>query len=146
MVSITTSCIINAPLERVVAYASDPDNAPHWYANIQSIEWKTPKPLQLGSQVAFVANFLGRRLAYTYEFTELALNQKLVMRTTEGPFAMQTAYIWKRVDENKTCMTIQNTGNPTGFAQLSAPFLSMAMKRANAKDLRKIKSILERVS
>jgi hypothetical protein len=57
--------VIERPQDEVARYAGDPSNAPGWYVNIKSVEWKTPPPLQLGSKVAFVARFLGRRLAYT---------------------------------------------------------------------------------
>ena len=40
-------------------------------------------------------------------------------------------------------MTLRNRGAPTGFSKLSAPFMAMAMRRANAKDLREIKRLLE---
>jgi hypothetical protein len=56
--------------------------------NIESVEWKTPPPLAIGSRVAFVARSLGRRLAYTYELVELDPPSRLVMRPREGPFPM----------------------------------------------------------
>lgn len=143
MVDVFTKIIINKPVELVAEYAANPDNAPEWYVNIQSAEWKTPKPLMVGSEVAFVAHFLGRKLAYTYVFTEWIRGQKLTMRTAEGPFPMETTYTWKAVDASTTEMTLQNKGNPTGFSKLFAPFMAMMMRSANNKDLANIKRILE---
>jgi hypothetical protein len=82
---------------------------------MKSAEWKTPKPLTVRSQVAFVAHFLGRKLAYTYEFIELIPRQKLVMRTAEGPFPMETTYTWTAIDEQTTRMTLQNKETPQVF-------------------------------
>lgn len=83
-VDVTTEIDIARPVPEVAAYAADPTNAPSWYANIDSIEWKTEPPAQIGSVVAFEARFLGRRLAYDYEFVELVPGQLLVMRTAQG--------------------------------------------------------------
>ncbi len=37
------------------------------------MEWETQPPVAIGSRIAFVAHFLGRRIAYTYEVTELVV-------------------------------------------------------------------------
>jgi uncharacterized membrane protein len=143
MVDVFTQVIINGPIDKVANYAANPDNAPAWYVNIKSVEWKTPKPLGVGSQLAFVAHFLGRKLAYTYEIVEFIPKQKLVMRTAEGPFPMETTYTWTAVDEHTTKMTLQNRGNPTGFSKLFAPIMATMMRKANTKDLKNIKKIIE---
>ena len=83
-VDVLTETVIRRPRAVVAAYAGDPTNAPEWYANISSVDWQTPPPVAVGSRMAFVANFLGRRLAYTYEVTELVPGERLVMRTTNG--------------------------------------------------------------
>lgn len=142
MVDITTEIIINKPIGIVVDFATNPDNAPEWYVNIKSVEWKSPGPLGVGSRVAFVALFLGRKLAYTYEFTELS-PQKTVMRTAEGPFPMETTYSFTAIDGNTTKMTLRNAGQPQGFSKLVSPFMASMMRRANRKDLQSIRKILE---
>ncbi len=144
MVDVRTEILISYPCDKVAAYASNPDHAPEWYENIQAAEWKTPKPLAVGTQIAFKARFLGRELAYTYEFVELIPGQKLVMRTAEGPFPMETTYTWEAIDDNTTRMTLRNRGVPKGFSKLLAPVMAFAMKKANQKDLKRIKEILEK--
>jgi uncharacterized membrane protein len=143
MVDVTSAIEIRRPRADVAAYASDPDNATAWYVKIKSVEWKTPKPLQVGSRMAFVAQFLGRTLEYTYEVEELVPGERFVMATAQGPFPMETTYAWVDTPSGGTRMTLRNRGQPAGFSRLVAPLMGPAMKRANQKDLKQLKSILE---
>lgn len=143
-VDVLTEITIAAPRERVATFAADPTRAPEWYVNIKSVEWETAPPAQVGSRIAFVAHFLGKRLAYTYEITELVPGERLVMRTAQGPFPMCTTYTWEDAPGGGTTMRLRNAGQPTGFSSWVAPFMAMAMRRANRKDLHALKALLER--
>ena len=142
-VDVRTDTEIDRPREAVAAFAADPDNATRWYANIKSVEWKSPPPLAVGSQLEFVAQFLGRRLIYTYEVNEHLPGERFVMATAEGPFPMQTTYTWTDAPGGGTTMELRNTGSPSGFKSIAAPFMSAAMRRENRKDLRRLKELLE---
>jgi hypothetical protein len=144
-VDVVVETVVDRAPEVVAAYASDPANAPQWYANIRSVEWQGDPIVAVGSRVAFVAQFLGRRLAYTYEITELS-SERLVMRTEQGPFPMETTYTWTATTSPAgvaTLMTLRNRGEPSGFGSLTAPMMSRAMRRATTKDLARLKALLE---
>lgn len=134
---------IAKPRKQVASFAADPDNATRWYTNIKSVEWKTPRPLAVGSEVEFVAHFLGRRLAYTYHVRESVSGTRFVMSTEEGPFPMETTYEWEDTASGGTRMSLRNRGNPSGFSGWAAPLMTMSMRRANRKDLQRLKEVLE---
>jgi hypothetical protein len=134
---------IARPRAEVAAYAADPGNAITWYENIKAVEWITQPPVATGSRMAFVAQFLGRRLAYEYVVTEYVPRERLVMRTAEGPFPMETTYTWTDGADGGTRMTLRNRGEPSGFKSVAAPLMAAAMRRANTKDLERLKALLE---
>ncbi len=141
-IDVETQITIDRPREEVAAYAAEPENAPAWYSNIERAEWRSPKPLAVGSRFAFAAHFLGRRLEYEYEVSEFVPGERLVMGTTDGPLAMETTYEWRAAGEG-TRMTLRNRGEPSGFPRLFAPLMSAAVRRANRKDLERLKGALE---
>jgi Polyketide cyclase / dehydrase and lipid transport len=142
-VDVMTEAVIARPRTEVAAYAADLDNTTHWYENIEAVEWETPPPLAVGSRARFVAQFLGRRLVYTYEIRELVPGERLVMSTAQGPFPMETTYAWSDAGDGATRMTLRNRGEPEGFGRIAAPLMARAVRRANAKDLDRLKGILE---
>ncbi len=142
-VDVETSIIIDRPRSKVAKFASNPANAPEWYANIESVEWKKSQPLVLGSLITFVAHFLKKRIAYTYEIVELVPLERLVMRTSEGPFPMETTYTWESLSPGSTRMTLRNRGEPSGFARIAGPMVLRSIRKANEKDLASLKEILE---
>ena len=144
-VDVTSRIEIALARAEVAAYAADPANATAWYQNIKSVAWRTQPPLAVGSQIVFVATFLGRQLEYTYEVREHVPGERFVMSTAEGPFPMQTTYSWEDT-AGGTTMTLRNRGEPAGFARVAAPMMVRAMARANRKDLEQLKEILEQRS
>jgi uncharacterized protein YndB with AHSA1/START domain len=142
-VDIVCELEIPRPRAEVAAYATDPDNTTSWYANIEAVEWETPRPLAVGTRLAFIASFLGRRLNYTYEIRELVPGERLVMSTAQGPFPMETTYIWQDAGDCATRMTLRNRGEPSGFAKVAAPVMVRAMRRAMNGDLRRLSKILQ---
>jgi uncharacterized membrane protein len=144
VVDVTTEIEVDRPRADVAAFASDLDRTTDWYENITSVTWQTPRPAGIGSRITFEARFLGRPLRYTYEVRELVPGERLVMSTSEGPFPMETTYAWEDTPSGGTRMTLRNRGEPSGFTRVAAPAMAAAIRRANRKDLRRLKALIER--
>jgi hypothetical protein len=142
-IDVTTEIVIDRACADVAAYATDPGYAPRWYANIVAVTWRTPPPLAVGSKMDFVASFLGRRLAYTYEVTELDTGRRLVMGTSNSRFPMETTYEWTPIDATHTRMSLRNRGGPGGLARFADPLTAWSVRRSTSRDLAALKRILE---
>ena len=142
-VDVLSQIVIQRARAEVAAYAADPARAPEWFANIDEIEWQTEPPLQVGSRVAFVSHATRQRLSYLFEVSEYVPDERLVMRTQEGSFPMETTYTWEEHGTGATRMTLRNRGEPSGFLKLVAPLLAPAMRRSIRKDLEQLKRRLE---
>ena len=128
-IDVETEVTIERPRGEVAAYAADPDNATEWYANIESVEWKTPKSPAVGSRMEFVARFLGRTISYVYEIKESVDGERFVMATTDWPMQMETTYSWFDAPSGGTLMRLRNRGEPSGFSALLAPIMGGAVRR-----------------
>jgi uncharacterized membrane protein len=144
-VDVRNDIVIDRPCDEVSGFAADPTNAPTWYANVDAVEWLTTPPVEVGSRMSFVAHVLGSKLAYTYEVTELVPGEKLVMRTSEGAFPMETTYTWQPLEGDRTRMTMRNAGEPSEFGRMASPLMTAALRRASGKDLANLKKVLEEV-
>ena len=142
-VDVETTIEIARPRAEVAAFAADPDNVHAWYKNIKRVEWLTERPLQVGTRLAFAAEFLGRRMAYTYEVVAHEPGERFVMRTADGPFPMETTYTWVDGPAGSTVMALRNRGEPAGFSAIASPMMAAGIRRNNRSDLQRLKQVLE---
>lgn len=145
---VTVTTTFDAPRPLVAAIAGDPDQAMRWYANIRSVRWQSAPEVVEGARVDFVARFLGRQLAYTYEIVDLVPDERLVMRTDDGPFPMETTYTWWDEDPAeeggvaRTGMSLRNAGRPKAMTTLASGAVTLGMKRAMRRDLERLRLVL----
>jgi uncharacterized protein YndB with AHSA1/START domain/uncharacterized membrane protein len=133
---------IDRPCDEVAAYLRDPANDTSWIGGIRSVRLMTPGPVAIGSQVERVASFLGRRVEYVNEITELTAD-RLVMRSVRSPFPMRVTYGHRRAGGSATEVSVRVEGDASRFYALLAPLLGVAMRRSIARDLRNLKRVLE---
>lgn len=142
-VVISSEIVIDRPRAEVAAFAADPDNATAWYEHVKRVVWRTKRPLAVGTRIGFLAESLGRQLEFVYEITAFVPDERLTMRAEEGRFPMETTYSWRDEPGGGTRMSLSNHAEPRGVGRMSAKLLRRSMERSNAKDLSRLKAVLE---
>ena len=141
-VDVTATASIDRPRDQVAAYLRDPANDTTWIGGIRSARLLTPRPVTVGSQVERVASFLGRRVQYVNEITELTPD-RLAMRSVRSPFPMRVIYGHRDVGDSTTVVSVRVQGDAGRFYALLAPLLGLAVRRSITRDLRNLKRVLE---
>ena len=127
--------------EDVADYVVNPENDAVWIGGIKSARMLTDPPVGVGTRVARVASFMGKRIEYTPEVVAYEANSLLTMKT-DRPFDMLISYEFEESDGG-TLARIRIQGGGSGFFKLAAPLLGPAVKRNIRSDLRNLKAILE---
>jgi carbon monoxide dehydrogenase subunit G len=134
---------IARPREDVARFAMAPENETRWIGGIKESRMLTEPPLAVGSEVARVASFLGRRIDYALRVIEHEPGRIIVMDSVRGPFPMRVTYAFADDSAGGTRVRNRVEGEATGFYGLAAPLMSAAVRRSLRGDLRTLKRIME---
>ena len=143
MTHVVVEAEIERPRDEVAAYVFDWRNDPTWIGALRDVRLETDGPLGVGSRVARVASFLGRRIEYVNEVVELEPGFRLAMRSVKAPFPMRVVYELEDADADSTRIRIRAGGDATGFYRLAGPLLDRAVERGIRGDLGRLKRLLE---
>jgi uncharacterized membrane protein len=142
-VAIDTRAVIavGRPRDEVAAYLRDPANDPSWIGGLRSARLVSDPPVGVGSRVERVASFLGRRIEYVNEITELTAT-RLAMRSVRSPFPMRVTYGYDAAGAG-TEVSVRVEGDASRLYRLVDPLLAVLVRRSVRRDLRTLKRVLE---
>jgi uncharacterized membrane protein len=140
--NVQVEIVIDRPREAVAGYATDPANDTSWIGALTEVNVLTDPPVGVGSRVERVAQFLGKRIEYVNEIVELDPPRRLVMRSVKAPFPMTVTYEFDDAGTG-TRMRITTEGDASGFYRLAGPLLERQVRKGVAKDLARLKRLLE---
>ena len=141
-VDVTATGTIDRPCDEVAAFLRDPANDTTWIGGLRSVRLLTPGPVAVGSQVERVAGFLGRRVRYVNEITELT-GDRLAMRSVRSPFPMRVTYGFDETGDATTEVSVRVEGDARRLYRLADPIMSILVRRSVQRDLRTLKRLLE---
>ncbi len=141
--AVSLSVTILRPVGDVFAVLADVGDAARWSSALEE-ELLTPGPLRVGSRRrAVVPTFAGRTMENEMELTELVPDRRLAMRGVAGfPFPVRILAELEPADGGAV-LRWTTWLDPGGIARLLGPVLAASYKRSFAKDLARLKTMME---
>jgi hypothetical protein len=139
---VSVEITIDKPLSTVAAYAADPMNARHWVSAVSGARWEGAAEIAKGSKVIFDSTVAGQGAEYLWEIAEYEPEQRMVLRTSSGPFPIERTYTWA-AKGGKTAMTVQTTGSPSLKQRTKDPLMTRTLRQTTTEDLGALKGMLE---
>jgi uncharacterized membrane protein len=135
--------VIDRPREEVARYAMAPENEPVWIVGIRETHLVTDPPVRVGTEVARVASFLGKRIDYALKVTQHEPGRIIVMDSVRGPFKMRVTYAFEDSGQGSTNVINRVEGESSGFYGLADSLMAIQVRRSLRRDLKTLKRLLE---
>jgi carbon monoxide dehydrogenase subunit G len=135
---LSATTMINAPVESVYAFVSDPSNDVHWRTGVTESGLTTDPPLGRDSEgFVKVGSQIGR-----WKVTAIDPDVSVDWDLIEGPYAGSGGYRLEDVD-GSTRFTLVADVEPLGFMRLLGPLFARMGRRQNQGDVETLRSLLE---
>lgn len=141
---VTASLRIDAPPSAVAAVQFDSARDPEWIGGVDQVEFLTPPPLAIESQIRRTGGFLGRPIEWVMRIDVLEPDHHVAMHALRSPFPMDVDYLLEPIGDGRaTQASIRVRGEARGMYGLPGPLLGPMVRRSVAGDLRRLKTIVE---
>jgi uncharacterized membrane protein len=139
---ITASVNIRRPVGEVFAFAGDYENDPLWRSGVVEMRYETPGALRAGARTREIMRFPGGCVTTIAEIVECERDRKTAFESRGGPVPVWGGRTFEPVDGG-TRFTYELSMRPGGPWALLSPVLATMLRRRAARDLRKLKTLLE---
>lgn len=133
---------INAPVEEVYAFTSDPSKLIEWQEMVESVDHEGE--VTVGSQYTDIRKFLGQEMRTTMEITRVEPNKLYATKALSGPVHYEMTFSFEACDDGGTLMHTTVEGEPTGFFKMAERPFEKQLEKAMIQDRETLKEILEK--
>jgi carbon monoxide dehydrogenase subunit G len=139
---VTAEVEIDAPIDQVFSYVTDPHNLVHWYQGVSDLR-DVSDPTGVGQRFTFTAHFLGKRLEATNEVTDFEPITLYALRAVNGPYHGAEHFQFEQKN-NGTRITVDLAVQDLHFlARLAEPLILRSARRHEQHSLETLKDLLE---
>jgi len=142
MFNLTTSTMIETPIERVFDYMSTPENDVQWQYGILATAMIPSRHNRMGVYFRSIGHLMGRRNLGTYEVIEYIPNIQYKFKSLSGSLHLQTTYTFE-IDGDRTRVTISIRIGAVTFLHMNEQVLGRRLKKQLRENLTALKEILE---
>jgi hypothetical protein len=135
---VLVSTEMSATPSEVARIMFDPAGDLEWIGGARSVDAPPGNPTAIGAQTRRHGGFLGRKFSWVTEVVEHEPDALLRMKFVEGPMKGEVSYRIEPAGEGAR-VSIRNRGG----SSFSVPGLSWMLRRSVAKDLERLKALVE---
>jgi uncharacterized membrane protein len=139
---IVESVAIRRPVGEVFAFAGDYENDPLWRSGVVEMRYETPGGLRAGAWTREVMRILGGRATTVAEVVEHERDRRTAFESRGGPVPVWGNRTFEPAGGG-TRFTYELSMRPGGPWAHLTPLLATVLRRRAARDLRKLKTLLE---
>jgi len=144
MIHAEVSTTIRRPVAEVFSYVTDPTNEPAWHTDAAEARLLTPGPIGVGSRIAYVFPFIGRRSTSIGEVVAFEPPHLEAIHFDSGPFGLKPriTYRFEDLGESARFTRLAEADTP-GLARLIAPLMQRLLARRSALFVENLRRRLE---
>ncbi len=143
--TVTTSIVIQRPIEEVFAFVTDARNSPQWQASsgLQRIQQVPESPVGVGTRITEVWKFMGIESESISEVTEYEANRRFARRTLNNSGPIREGVMTFEPVSGGTQVTSVVQVQAGGLFAFAEPLLATNIKRGFETTLATLKTLLE---
>lgn len=140
-----SSIIVNSHIEKAFTYTCEPIHAKDWYSNVLKSERDTSESIQVGTHAHLLTDIMGKQYNFDYVITEYIHLQKMRMTAESGSFPMESEYLFEKIDENSTKITVINRAEPKNVPFFLLGVVKSKVQQTMNEDIIVLKNNIEKL-
>lgn len=143
--TVTSSVIIQRPVDEVFAFVADMRNNLRWQAEsgLQRVTVEPDGPVGVGTRITEVWRFMGRETVSTSEITTYEPGRSLTRRTLTAGAPIKEGVLMVEADGDGARYTTTVQVQAGGLFAIAEPLLANAMKKGFQESALQLKALLE---
>lgn len=142
MFKLTTSTMIELPIQQVFDYMSTPENDFQWQYGTLATAKITSRHKEMSVYFRSIGHLMGRRNLGIHDVIESSSNMRYRFKSISGPLYMQTTYTFETAGDG-TKVEVSIRIGVVNFPRMSERILGIKMKKQLKENLVMLRDILE---